>query len=170
MDKKEAAKVLGVSVRRVEDLDTRNKLGEKRYVRGPTGKRRDYDPEAVERLKAELEGVDTALAPAPRQPSPAALAVAEQIAAGLERQHEDTERLGGLLEAIGRRLAERDGRERLADVAAKLMLTLADCAALSSLSEHHLRGAIRAGRLKGKIVGRGYKVKRSDLDRYVAKL
>ena len=50
------------------------------------------------------------------------------------------------------------------------MLTLADCAALSSLSEHHLSEAVKAGRLKGKIIGRGYKVKRVDLNAYVKRL
>ena len=57
-----------------------------------------------------------------------------------------------------------------ADVGAKIMLTLADAAALSSLSENHLREAIKAKKLKGRIIGRGYKIKRVDLDAYIKKL
>lgn len=61
MDKKAAAEILGVSVRRVEKFDEEGRLGRKVYVRGKTGKQRDFEPEAVERLKAELESVDVAL-------------------------------------------------------------------------------------------------------------
>jgi excisionase family DNA binding protein len=43
-------------------------------------------------------------------------------------------------------------------------------AALTSLSMNHLREAIHAGKLKGKIIGKGYKIKRSNLDAYVKKL
>jgi len=50
------------------------------------------------------------------------------------------------------------------------MLTLADAAALSSLSENHLREAIKAKKLKGRIIGKGYKIKRVDLDAYIKKL
>ncbi len=55
-------------------------------------------------------------------------------------------------------------------VADKLMLTLADAAALTSLSKDHLSAAIHAGKLKAKKIGRGWKVKRDDLDGYVKKL
>jgi excisionase family DNA binding protein len=42
------------------------------------------------------------------------------------------------------------------------------CAAqLSGLSHNHLREAIREGKLKGRIIGRGFKVKRSALDAQV---
>ena len=56
---------------------------------------------------------------------------------------------------------------RLAD---KLTLTLTEAALLSGLSRSHLREAIEAGELKGRIIGRGFKVKRADLDAYMRKL
>lgn len=59
MNKKEVAEALGVSIRRVETFASEGRLGEVRYVRGRTGKQADFDPEVVERLKAELESVDT---------------------------------------------------------------------------------------------------------------
>ncbi len=52
----------------------------------------------------------------------------------------------------------------------KLMLTLTEAALLAGLSRGHLRAAIGAGKLKAQIIGRGWRVKRPDLDRYVAKL
>jgi excisionase family DNA binding protein len=55
-------------------------------------------------------------------------------------------------------------------VGEKVMLTLTDAAALSNLSENHLREAVKVGKLKGKIIGKGYKIKRVDLDAYIKKL
>jgi excisionase family DNA binding protein len=52
----------------------------------------------------------------------------------------------------------------------KLMLTLTEAALLSNLSRGHLRAAIGAGKLQAQIIGRGWRVKRSDLDKYVTKL
>jgi excisionase family DNA binding protein len=52
----------------------------------------------------------------------------------------------------------------------KIILTLNDAAALTSLSKGSLREAIKAGKLKARIIGKGYKIKRSDLDDFAAKL
>ncbi len=56
---------------------------------------------------------------------------------------------------------------RLAD---KLTLSLSEAALLSGLSRGHLRDAIAAKKLKARIIGRGWRVKRADLDAYVTKL
>lgn len=58
----------------------------------------------------------------------------------------------------------------ISDLAHKLTLNLDEAAQLSGLSRGHLREAIGAGKLKAKIIGRGWRVKRADLDRYVTKL
>jgi excisionase family DNA binding protein len=50
------------------------------------------------------------------------------------------------------------------------MLTLPEASTLSNLSRGHLRDAIRGGRLKAKIIGRGWRVKRADLDLYIRTL
>lgn len=92
MDKVEAAKALGVSVRRVEALDSAGRLGEKVYVRSKTGKRRDFTAEAVEALRFELESEDRG-AEAPhspagalaRLPNPQALAQLAEAIAGAVR-------------------------------------------------------------------------------------
>ncbi len=52
----------------------------------------------------------------------------------------------------------------------KLLLNLNDCRLLTGLSDANLRDAIKAGTLKGKIIGRGYKIKRQDLDDFVNNL
>ncbi len=55
-------------------------------------------------------------------------------------------------------------------IADKLTLSLAEAARLSGLSRNHLRQAIEEKKLKARIIGRGWRVKRDDLDIYVRKL
>ena len=55
-------------------------------------------------------------------------------------------------------------------LADNLTLNLQEAALLSGLARGHLREAITAKKLKARIIGRGFRVKRSDLDSYVAKL
>ncbi len=77
-------------------------------------------------------------------------------------------RLAGTLISVSTKRGEIQASPvRLAD---KLTLSLTEAALLSGLSRNHLREAIGAGKLKAKIIGRGWKVKRPDLDLYVRKL
>jgi len=55
-------------------------------------------------------------------------------------------------------------------VADKLTLSLVEAAQLSGLSRNHLRQAIEDKKLRARIIGRGWRVKRDDLDAYVKKL
>jgi excisionase family DNA binding protein len=73
-----------------------------------------------------------------------------------------------LLDQERRRLTEPV--PTLSDIAHKLTLSLVEAARLSGLSRNHLRAAIEAGDLKAKIIGRGWKVKKKDLESYVTKL
>lgn len=55
-------------------------------------------------------------------------------------------------------------------VADKLTLSLVEASQLSGLSRGHLRQAIEAKKLRARIIGRGWRVKREDLEAYVKKL
>jgi excisionase family DNA binding protein len=55
-------------------------------------------------------------------------------------------------------------------VADKLTLSLVEASQLSGLSRNHLRAAIEDKKLKARIIGRGWKIKRDDVDLYVRKL
>ncbi len=55
-------------------------------------------------------------------------------------------------------------------IADKIILTLAEASALTNLSRNHLRQAIEEKKLRARIIGRGRRVKRDDLDAYVRKL
>jgi excisionase family DNA binding protein len=146
MNKKEVSEFLNVSTRLVEKYASEGRLGEVTYIRGKTGKQADYSEDAVKKLKASLESPDTALAT--KNPD-ARLFVAQ------------------LVEAMANREEPRSASVRVSE---KLLLSLNDCRLLTGLSESNLRAAIKSGELKAKIIGRGYKVKRQDLDEFVNNL
>jgi predicted transcriptional regulator len=146
MNKKQVAEFLGVSTRIVEKYASEGRLGEVTYVRGKTGKQAEYNREAVENLKTILESPDTAIA---TKTPDARLIVAS------------------LIEAITSREELRSASVRVSE---KLLLNLNDCKLLTGLSEQNLRDAIKSERLKAKIIGRGWKVKKQDLDNFVSNL
>jgi excisionase family DNA binding protein len=58
----------------------------------------------------------------------------------------------------------------LTDIAQKFTLSLIEASRLSGLSRGHLREAIEAKKLKARIIGKGWRVKRENLVEYVRKL
>jgi excisionase family DNA binding protein len=126
----------------------------------------------LERLKKELDGL------LPEQwPGAQSLVPQKSESAGLATG-QDT--VPAQLPEIGERLlaalqsllqSRQDSREAtVTAVAQKLMLTLAEASLLSNLSRAHLRQAIQCGKLKAKIIGRGWRIKRADLDIYIRTL
>jgi excisionase family DNA binding protein len=156
MNKREVAERLGVSIRRVEQFDAEERLGTKSYVKGKTGNQANWSEESVEQLKRELE---TPVMPV------SALQGTNSSSAGLVRRADTA----AFFEQLAAMMERRDIQPQL-NIGEKLMLTLADAAALTSLSTNHLRDAIKAGKIKARIIGRGWKIKRADLDAYVRKL
>jgi excisionase family DNA binding protein len=157
MDKKTVAAALSITTRQVETYASKGRLGEVTYIRGRTGRQAMYDEAEVSRLKGELEAPDRPLALMPRTDAASWLPSAdrERFIAALEALTKGTKRRGG---GFG------------ASVGEKIILTLDDAAALTSLSKHTLREKIKAGKLKARIIGRGYKIKRVDLDAFAAEL
>lgn len=84
--------------------------------------------------------------------------------------------------ALARREEGRDLRELLASLlesrntspavrpSEKLTLTLRDAALLSGLSRGYLLEAIKAGKLRAEKRGRGWNIKRSDLEKWIESL
>ncbi len=160
MDKKAVAAALSITTRQVETYASQGRLGEVTYIRGRTGRQAVYDEAEVERLKLELEAPDRPL----MMPRRDAAGAGSGLIAPADR-----ERFIAALEALTR-APQRRGGGFAASVGEKLILTLDDAAALTSLSKATLREKIKAGKLKARIIGRGYKIKRSDLDAFVAEL
>lgn len=163
MNKADAAKYLGITPRALEYHVKQGNIG-RRMVRGKTGDVADFDEGELRRLKAEID----------KRRAPTAAVVREEP----ERPEDEPRSLARLsdvrpdvLTLLAQALdGQRHNGRPSVDIGQKIMLTLADAAALSSLSENHLREAVKSGKLKAKIIGRGYKVKRDDLDAYVRKL
>jgi excisionase family DNA binding protein len=162
MNKKEVSEFLGVSTRLVEKYASDGRLGEVTYIRGKTGKQAEYNQEAVEKLKTALESPDTSLATTTPD---ARLFVAQLVEAMASREQANIEAIRGLLSGN-----TEEARSASIRVSEKILLTLNDCRLLTGLSDNNLREAIKAKNLKAKIIGRGYKVKRSDLDEFIKKL
>ncbi len=66
--------------------------------------------------------------------------------------------------------AYQDASRKHIDPSAKLLLTLAEAQALTGLSRGVLREAIDKGKLKGQVIGRAWRIKRTDLEAYIKKL
>ena len=181
MNKKEAASELEITTRTLERHMSAKRIAYSTH-RGKTGDEAVFDPAEVARFKAELKGeihapaMDSGEAPTsfdnPRQELmrlselPAgrfADMMARAYAAGLQ---EVVQRLPAMLPPASNGHAEAS----LADLAHKLTLSLMEAAQLSGLSRGHLRQAIENKKLKARIIGRGWRVKRDDLEAYVKKL
>jgi excisionase family DNA binding protein len=161
MNKKEAAEYLGVSTRLVEKYASEGRIGAVTYVRGRTGKQAEYDRQAVEKLKAALDTPDAAIATR----TPEARLFATLLAEILERREQaNIEALRGLLGGSDK---PRSASVRLSE---KILLTINDCRLLTGLSRQILRQAIEDGKLKGRRIGRSFRIKRAALDAFVKKL
>jgi excisionase family DNA binding protein len=167
MKKSEVALYLGKSLRTVERFTSQGKLGA-RYRHGSNGDEAVYDEAEVKRFKEDLE-----LGSAMVRPS----VVRDTLATTTDMAGVKTSGVAGLMVA-------GDFTERLLDalkslkpvsssavpVADKLTLSLVEAAALAGFSRGFLREAIRTKKLKAAKRGRGWNVKRSDLDAFVSKL
>jgi excisionase family DNA binding protein len=165
MTKREVADYLGVSVRTVEGYIEKKKL-HPTLATGVRGKVSVFDEEEVERLKTERGEV--VFTPPPKAvtsdtatPAQTALALA-----GAGRSNALLE----LINALSNSAASRKHEASVTDLAHKLTLSLDEAARLSGLSRGHLWQAIEEKKLKARIIGRGWRVKRDDLDIYVRKL
>ena len=156
--KKQVAGIFGCSSRTVERWIKDGKLSPT-TVQGKYGKQTMINPEEVEALK-ELEaslGIDRGVTlgqttlPLPQNPITPTL-VNQAI----------SEPLNALVEAIL--------DHRAVPIHQKLMLTLKEAQALSGMSRSYLLEAIEGKKLKAQVIGRGWKVKRADLEKWVAKI
>jgi excisionase family DNA binding protein len=64
----------------------------------------------------------------------------------------------------------RDNKQLKVSVADKLLLTMPEAQKLTGLSREFLKNAISSGNLKAKLIGKGWRIKRSDLNQYIDKL
>jgi excisionase family DNA binding protein len=161
MDKEQAAKFLGVSVRTLQRHTAAGRISAK-YSQGERGPQAEYSRAELEKFKAELAHTGGYVRPAVMGDAP------ESGAAALAPIRPNyAEHLAQALDALKEALRPAAAPVPLSD---KLMLTLAEAAQLSGLSRRYLRGAIAKQRLKARIIGKGFKVKRADLEGFIRNL
>ena len=178
MNKKEAAAFLGVSEKTIERYKAAGRIAAKtKRVIGTDGRSRhilDFNESDLERLKRELDhqtvypsitvGHDQTKTSTDIDGHAVNLTNTELE---LVRQSVSQTNLVTILQQIST-VFER--QLNASDRAQRLMLDLSDASILSGLSKSYLKSAIKDGTLKAKLIGRGWKVKRSDLDQFISDL
>lgn len=164
--KQEAAAFLGVSIRSIESYASQGKLSVS-YARGPRGQVAKFNDAELERLKTELEEPIYPKRPTV-QPGSSEIPTTRPNGANTSLAHVDTfallERLGTIIQA------QKETEYVRVKLSEKLTLDLSEAAELSGLSEWRLRNDVKTGKLRSITGGKGYQVKRSDLDTYIASL
>lgn len=169
LNKQLAAEFLGVTVRTLERYTQEGKIGG-RYEKGKTRSVLVYSEDELRTFKTELETTTykPAVAQTPTNPdkNEAALSKFVEVPQPLPLL-EGLNHLADVLKAI----REEQEIDRLTvPIHHKLTLSLAEASALSGISRQRLRQAIKDGTLTAHAIGRGYRVKRTDLEDYVDSL
>lgn len=177
LTKQQAAESLGVTVRSIEAYAAKGYL----TVRRGKGLRGDialFDEGELQKLKETRAQttftVPAALAVKRQAPQPPAQALAQpppfgSFAEVLSETLADPQVRGLLSDLLQTFVREGVKQWVASNTAGKLALSLKEASNLSGLSVTTLRSDIRAGDLKAKIIGRGWKIRRADLDSYMQK-
>ena len=169
MNKQEAAEFLGVSVRALERYVQQGRIGG-HYEKGKTRPTLVFDSSELEAFKTELEQklYRPAVEPSnPDNPDKSDTALARLSSDSFQKpEHGESEHLAALIEA----LLEHRASSNSTPAYQKLLLTLSEAQELTGLSRTILRDAISQGKLKAHIIGRSWRIKYTDLERYVEKL
>jgi excisionase family DNA binding protein len=157
MNKEEARNELGISVRSLQRLVQSKKISVT-YRRGESGKQEAiFNPEEIENYKRERDAEII---------KPSVATTGDTALARSDATTGDTALARNVIETIFN-LGLQKPTVAIAD---KPLLKLDEAAALTGLSRQLLRQSIESGKLKGKIIGRGFRVKRDDLDEFIKKL
>lgn len=155
MNKEQAATHIGVSVRTLQRLTGAGKIAVT-YERGHKGDEARYSQSDLDAYLQSQKPV------ALMRPDAGAASGATQ-AMSLVATNGAASGAAALIEAF----AQMSAPVRVSE---KFTLSLVEAAQLSGLSRGHLRLAIEEKKLKARIIGRGWRVKREDLEAYIKKL
>ncbi len=176
MNKTEAAGFLEVSVRALERYVAAGRLA-CRYERGKTGKVAAFDPGDVEAFKRELEAPEVRAVPVVDNARQGAASATAPTSTALAKLDGRANPYGAqLMQALATlatmapAVLDKPSQAVTVPTEAKLLLTLSEAQALTGLSREVLRAAIDSGALKAQHIGRGWKIKRNDLNLWIDKL
>jgi excisionase family DNA binding protein len=159
--KQEAANYLGVSPRAIERYTQQGKLSVQ-YQPGKTRPVAVYDEQELKILKTDIDRELYARRPIvtrePNSDNP------DQTLARLS-ENSNSQAISLLIPALK---ALGVGNNKLSvPIADKLILDLKEAQALTHISRAELLEAIKKGKLKARKSGRGWKIKRTQLDEYI---
>jgi DNA-binding transcriptional MerR regulator len=162
MTKLEAAEFLGVSTRAIERYTTKGQLSVQYDKQGHA----QYLASDVKQLKVQMAAkAEAPKAIARRDPAPKLTRSMANLSELL---------VPIISESVTQAIHAAQPAAPPVSLSEKLMLTLNDAASLSGLSKAILLDAIRtknrAKKLKAQKLGKGWKVKRADLESYIKKL
>ena len=182
MNKKEAAEFLGVSEKTIERYKSAGKLSARmKRITGADGKSRqvlDFNQSDLDRLKRELSNeivypevtdrhAQTETQTDTDRQTPLDKVNSQNAEFVLVRQTQTDRQFLVLLDRLEFALyqhLEESSRSQ------KLVLTIDEASAISGLPKNYIRQKIKDGQLKAQIIGRGWKVKRMDLDEFIKNL
>ena len=186
LDKKQAAEYLGVTTRTLERHAKEGKLSV-RYEQSQFGEIAMFDPEELEnfregkqitRIKPTIEPERTEPIDRPSNPqSQIARSPQTQTELFNPQQPETTFSITALIAPLGalfgnltRAIDNHGSRVSTTELRSKLLLTLDEAQVITGLSREILQEAIKKGELPSKMMGRAYRIKTQDLERYIADL
>jgi excisionase family DNA binding protein len=184
LDKRQAAEYLGVTTRTLERHVKEGKLSV-RYENSQFGEVALFDPEELEafkegkqttRIKPAVEPERSAQTDRPTPQSQIARSPQTQT----ERYNPQSEStyglatliapLAGLFGNLTRAINNHGSRVTTTELRSKLLLTLDEAQTITGLSREILQDAIKNGELPSKIMGKSYRIKQKDLERYIDEL
>jgi excisionase family DNA binding protein len=160
MNKEQAAEFLKISVRQLQRHMAARRIAYQ-MVATKHGEEAEFSRDELERFK-EQKGRPTL------QPALDSKALAARPASALTRQRSDGVIPG--LEAFAAFVSAARPQATVTDLAHQLMLSRAEAARLAGVAENQIKLAIASKKLKARIVGRAWRVKRADLEAWVKKL
>jgi excisionase family DNA binding protein len=186
LDKKQAAEYLGVTTRTLERHAKEGKLSV-RYEQSQFGEVAMFDLEELEnfregkqttRIKPTIEPDRVEQIDRPANPqSQIARSPQTQLELSNPQQPESTLGFGALIAPLGalfnnltRAIDNHSSRVTTTELRSKLLLTLDEAQTITGLSREILQDAIKNGEIPSKIMGKSYRIKQKDLQRYIDEL
>lgn len=164
MNKQEAAEYLGIGMRSLERYMAQGRVAFSRQ-RIKTGEKVVFAEAELKRFKDELyEPIHQGAIEVGR------VLPVDNSATQREVLVEIGENLRNICESMDSMLEEIKELRSEVPVHTKSLLSLAEAQRFSGLSRQFLLQAIREGRLCGGKIGKGWRVRRRDLDRFISKL
>ena len=159
LSKQEAAEYLGVSLRTLERYIKKNLIAVK-YVKSGTGRKAVFFKSELDELKTQLDTESFKPTVEEEKQEETAIITTQETPNFLALQK-------SIIETV---ISEFDRYSSQVRISEKILLNLKEAQKLTGLSREVLRQAIKEEKLKAKMIGNSWKIKRADLDSFIENL